>query len=419
MILDEAILAATVDDYRHLHRHPELSGQEFSTREYLRECLAGMGLEIDDCSPTGLVVRLVNGPGPIVAYRADMDGLPLTELTGLEYASVAESKEAGGTGTVGVMHACGHDLHMSIAIALIRHLDLNRESWSGTLAVIFQPAEETAAGARSMIEDDVWAKVGQPSIIFAQHAWPAPVGTVEVVPGDFMAMADSFEVSVAGRGGHSSQPETTIDPVVLAAHMIVRLQTVVSRRIAPLDAAVLTVAYIRAGAKENVIADSAIFGLNLRYFDHQVRKVVLDAINQVLEGEALASGAPAPSMRVLNSFPLLRNDIGETERLAEMFEGIVGAGNVTRGTQKLGSEDFGHFGESASAPQVYWLLGAQGESSQSQATERPGLHSPHFAPEPIGAIRAGTLLATTACLSYLDGPKANQDRTPHASSEGK
>ncbi|MGH3585463.1 MAG: amidohydrolase, partial [Pseudonocardia sp.] len=231
--------------YRGLHAAPELSMQEHRTAALIQRRMDDLGWETHVVGGTGVAAVLRNGDGPVVAFRADTDGLPVQEQTGLEYASTAKGTLPDGTG-VSVMHACGHDTHITSAIGAATLLTDSRESWSGTVVLIFQPGEETSQGATAMIADGLWDRVPRPEVVFGQHVWPGRAGTVEVTGGPAMAMADSWKVTVHGRGGHGSQPQSTIDPVVLAAHMVVRIQSIVSREVPPLRAAVVTIASFHA-----------------------------------------------------------------------------------------------------------------------------------------------------------------------------
>ncbi|WP_029090156.1 amidohydrolase [Brevibacterium album] len=401
-ILDD--LAAGMDDletlYREFHQMPELSMEEHRTAEKISEHLRGLGLEPFLCGGTGVVAELRNGEGPVVAYRADTDGLPIEEDTGLPYASTATGVLPDGTETK-VMHGCGHDTHISTGLELARLLTEHRDAWSGTVVFLFQPGEETSAGAVAMVEDDLWDRVSVPEVAYGQHVWPGVAGTVNVSVGTAMAMADSLEVTVHGRQAHGSQPEASIDPIVLGAHMVTRLQTVVSREISGSDMAVVTVGTFHAGTKENIIPDRAVFKINIRTFEPAVRDKVLEAVKRILEGEALASGAPAPTVREMYRFPRCFNDEAEARSLIGALRAELGEDAVRETPPVTGSEDFGVFPDSLGIPGVYWFFG--GYSAETVENGIPGgNHSPFFGPDDVRtslttSVRAGL----TAILSRV------------------
>ncbi|MGO1764250.1 MAG: amidohydrolase, partial [Brevibacterium yomogidense] len=286
-------LDALVELYREFHTAPELSMQEHRTAEAIAVRLRSYGLEPQTVGGTGVVAVIENGEGPVVAFRADTDGLPIEEATGLSYASAATGTLPDGTVTP-VMHGCGHDTHISAGLEIARLLTNHRDAWAGTVVMLFQPGEETAAGAAAMVEDGLWDRVPQPEAVYGQHVWPGVAGTVNLSIGTAMAMADSLRVTVHGRQAHGSQPENAIDPIVLGASMVTRLQTVVSREVAGSDMAVLTVGTFHAGMKENIIPAKAVLELNIRTFETDVRERVLAAVRRIISGEAQAAGAPEP-----------------------------------------------------------------------------------------------------------------------------
>ncbi|MHA6628520.1 amidohydrolase [Pseudonocardia sichuanensis] len=386
--------------YRGLHAAPELSMQEHRTAALIRRRMDDLGWETHAVGGTGVAAVLRNGDGPVVAFRADTDALPVQERTGLEYASTARGRLTDGT-DVPVMHACGHDVHVTCAIGAATLLTGSRESWSGTVVLLFQPGEETSEGAEAMVADGLWDRVPRPEVVFGQHVWPGRAGTVEVTSGAAMAMADSWRVTVHGRGGHGSQPEATIDPVVLAAHMVVRIQSIVSREVHPQRAAVVTIASFHAGLKENIIPSVAEFTVNVRNLDLQVRDRVLAALRRVIDAEAQASGAPQPDVEELYTFPLLYNDPAATEQLADVLAGVLGAGAVTRTDPRMGSEDFGHLPDAIGVPGVYWFFGGMPDEVVDGGDPVPSNHSPHFAPVLEPTLTTGVTAAYTAIRSRL------------------
>src|SRR4051794_40678445 len=282
----DAIQAGLEDLYRDVHAHPELSMQEHRTAAKAAERLAAAGYDVTTgVGGTGVVGLLANGDGPTVMLRADMDALPVKEATGLPYASTATATDPAGH-EVPVMHACGHDMHVAWLAGATALLAAAREAWHGTILAVFQPAEETAQGARAMIDAGLFDRFPKPEVILGQHVMPAPAGAIGYRPGTTQAAADSLEVRLFGRGAHGSMPESSVDPVVMAAATVLRLQTIVSREIAASQAAVVTIGALQAGTKYNVIPDEALLKLNVRTFDEQVRTRVLDAIKRIVEAEA-------------------------------------------------------------------------------------------------------------------------------------
>src|SRR5690349_21194840 len=266
--------------YRDLHRHPELSLQEFRTAGVLADALRPLGFDVTTgIGGTGVAGVLRNGDGPFVMLRADIDALPVQEKTGLPYASTVRATNADGE-DVPVAHACGHDMHATCLVGAAAELARSRAEWSGTLLVVFQPAEELGCGARNMVEDGLFDRFGKPEVVLAQHVSPLPAGMIAHGSGPLMAASDSVRVTLFGRGGHGSAPETTVDPVLMAAHTVVRLQGIVAREVAPSDRAVVTVGRLQAGTKENVIPETAEVGINIRTFDEHVRGIVRSAVER-------------------------------------------------------------------------------------------------------------------------------------------
>ncbi|WP_028920920.1 amidohydrolase [Pseudonocardia acaciae] len=386
--------------YRGLHAAPELSMQEHRTAALIEQRMSALGWETTIVGGTGVAAVLRNGEGPVVGFRADTDALPLREDTGLAYASTATGTLPDGT-AVPVMHACGHDFHVTSAIGAATLLTADRGSWAGTVVLVFQPGEETSEGAAAMVADGLWDRVPRPEVVFGQHVWPGRTGTVDVRPGPAMAMADSWKVTVRGRGGHGSQPENTIDPVVLAAHMVVRIQSIVSREVNPQRAAVVTIASFHAGLKENIIPASAEFTVNVRNLDAGVREKVLAALRRVITAEAQASGAPDPTIEELYTFPLLYNDPDATERLTAALSDALGPDKVIEAAPRMGSEDFGHLPEAIGVPGVYWFFGGMPDEVIDGTEPVPTNHSPHFAPVIEPTLTTGITAAHAAIMSRV------------------
>ncbi|MBU8579027.1 amidohydrolase [Brevibacterium luteolum] len=388
-------------DYREFHTHPELSMQETWTAGRIEEHLHEIGLETQRFGGTGVVAVIANGEGPVVAYRADTDGLPIAEDTGLEYSSTARGTLPDGSESP-VMHGCGHDTHITVGLGIARLLSANREAWSGTVIMIFQPGEETGQGALAMLDDGMWDQLPRPQAVYGQHVWPERAGTVNVSVGTAMAMADCLRVTVHGKQAHGSQPEAAIDPIVLAAFMITRLQTVVSREISAREAVVVTIATIRGGLKENIIPDSAEFTMNIRTFGEEVREEVLGAIERIIYAEAEASGAPKPTIEEMYRFPRCYNNPQHAEELLEVFAETLGEDKVSLGQPATGSEDVGRFGDSIDVPYVYWFFGGYSEEKMAAPGGPAGNHSPFFAPDEVPeTLSAGVRTGVAAIMHEL------------------
>jgi amidohydrolase len=386
--------------YRRLHRAPELSMQEHATAELIQARMKALDCETFLCGGTGVVAVLRNGEGPVVGFRADTDALPVAEDTGLDYASTARGVMPDGT-EVPVMHACGHDTHITSAIGAATLLAGDRDAWAGTVVFLFQPGEETAEGAMAMLRDGLWDRAPRPEIVYGQHVWPGRAGEVELTSGPAMAMADAWRVTVHGRGGHGSRPEDTIDPVVLAAHMVVRIQSIVAREIPAQQAAVITIASFHAGLKENIIPGVAEFTVNVRNLDAGLREQVLAALRRVIRGEAVTSGAPEPEIEEIYTFPLLVNDPDETDSLRTVLGAALGAGNVLDRPAQMGSEDFGHLPDAIGVPGVYWFFGGMSDEALDSDTPVPTNHSPFFAPVMEPTLSTGVTTAISAILSRV------------------
>jgi len=384
------------DTYRHLHRHPELSMQEHRTAEFIEGRLDQLGIEHFRCGGTGVVGVLRNGDGPVVGFRADTDGLPIEEQTDAEYRSNATGTLPDGT-VVPVMHGCGHDTHVAVALAAAASMVRQRSEWAGTMVWVFQPGEETAAGAAAMVADGIWDRAPRPRVILGQHVFPAaPAGCVALAEGTAMAMADSLRITVFGKQSHGSQPQDAIDPIVQGVHMVARLQTIVSRELRPQTPAVVTCGTFHAGLKENIIPERAEFTLNIRTLTEDVREQVLGAVTRIVNAEAQASGAPQPTIEEIYRFPRLYNDDGETERVRAALRAELGDEQVRDIAPAMGSEDFGHLPDSIGVPGVYWFFG--GFSRENP----PPNHSPFFLPELEPTLSTGVRAALAAIRDALD-----------------
>ncbi|PJJ62064.1 amidohydrolase [Compostimonas suwonensis] len=407
-----AVTAPLVELYKDLHRHPELSFQEHRTAGIVAERLTALGLEvITGIGGTGVAGIVRNGEGPTVLLRADMDALPVLEDTGLDYASTDRGVDPEGV-EVPLMHACGHDVHIVSLLGATQLLVQRTVDWSGTLVVVFQPAEEAGGGAQAMVADGLFDRIPAPDIVLGQHVAPAPAGIVGVHPGPAFAGADSFAVRMFGRGGHGSRPETTVDPVVMAAATVMRLQTLVSRHIAGSDTAVVTVGQLHAGTKSNIIPDEATLGISVRSTDPEVRSTVIEGIHRIAKAEALASGADRePQIVAQESFPVLVNDVDATARTVGAFRAAFGEQRVIDPGAVTGSEDVGVLSTAAGVPLVYWLLGGVdaerfGAATLAGTVERdiPSNHSPHFAPLIQPTLDTGVAALTVAALEWFARP---------------
>lgn len=390
--------------YKDIHSHPELSMQENRTAGVAAEHLREAGYEVTTgVGKTGVVGLLRNGEGPTVMLRADMDALPVQEATGLPYASKVTATDSAGK-TVPVMHACGHDMHVTWLIGAATLFAKSRDAWKGTLMTIFQPAEETAQGSQAMIEDGLFKRFPKPDVILGQHVMCMPAGVIGGRIGVTTSAADSLQIKLFGRGAHGSMPEASIDPVVMAASTVMRLQGIVSREVPPTEAAVVTIGVLQAGTKENVIPDEAIIKLNVRTFDEGVRKLVLAAITRIVNAEAEASGAPRkPEITPLDSYSLTNNDAEATKRVRDALRAYFPADDVQETKPTMASEDFGSCGAEWHVPSVFWFIGGVDRDVYAKAKadgtigQLPTNHSPHFAPVIHPTLETGveTLIVTT------------------------
>ena len=396
------------DLYKDIHSHPELSMQETRTAGLAAERLKASGFDVTEgVGHTGVVGLLRNGDGPVVMLRADMDALPVEEQTGLPYASSVTATDADGNETP-VMHACGHDIHVAWLAGASALFAEEKRAWHGTLMAVFQPAEEIAAGAQAMIDDGLFEKFPKPDVILGQHVMPISAGQIASRSGVVTSAGDSFEIRLFGRGAHGSMPQSSIDPVVMAASTVLRLQTVVSREVAPADAAVVTVGALQAGTKENVIPDEAVIKLNVRTFDEGVRKRVLDAIERIVNAESEASGAPKPpEITPLDRYELVRNDERATERVREALRARFGPERVSATGPASASEDFGSFGVEWQVPSVFWFIGGVDPDTYAKAeregklSELPTNHNPKFAPVIHPTLETGVETLVSASCAWL------------------
>jgi len=394
--------------YKDLHSHPELSMQEKRTAEIAAQHLRAAGYDVTTgIGKTGVVGALKNGDGPVIMLRADMDALPVREATGLSYASNQTATDPEGK-TVPVMHACGHDMHVAWLIGASKLLAQHRHTWRGTLIPLFQPAEETGEGARAMIDDGLFNRLPKPDVILGQHVMVGSSGVISYRSGVVTSAGDGLQIRMFGRGAHGSMPQASVDPVVMAASTVLRLQTIVSREVAPTDAVVLTVGSLQAGTKENVIPDEAVIKLNVRTFDDEVRGRVLSAIERIVNAEAEASRAPRkPEITPLDRYASVKNDADATRRIADAFRSHFLAERVLETQPTTASEDFGSFGTGWHVPSVFWFVGGNDPDEYAKAkmsgniTDLPTNHNPRFAPVIHPTLEAGVEALVVASQAWL------------------
>jgi hippurate hydrolase len=398
--------------YKYLHAHPELSLHEVQSAARVAEELRKAGYEVTaGVGKHGVVAVLRNGPGPTVLVRADMDALPVKEQTGLPYASTVVTKDGQGN-DVPVMHACGHDMHMTCLVGTARLLAQLRDVWHGTLVLIGQPAEEVGGGAAAMLADGLFQRFPRPDFCLAIHDdAELAAGTVGYTPGYSGANVDSVDIIVHGVGGHGAYPHKTKDPVVLAAQIVLELQTIASREVRPGEPVVVTVGSIHGGTKRNIIPDQVVLQLTVRSYSDDVRQHTLDSIKRIARGQAIAAGIPEdrlPEVRVADDFtPALYNDPALTERLTVVLKGWFGETNLIQKPPSMGGEDFSEYGRvKPQIPICMFNVGAVSPDAlkESQRTGKPlpSLHSALWAPIPEPSIKAG-VTALTACVLELMG----------------
>ncbi len=404
----DKLLPELEEIYKDIHRNPELSMQELRTAKIAADYLTKYQLEVSTgIGVTGVVGILKNGEGPTVMLRADMDALPVTEATGLPYASTKVARDEEGI-EVGVSHVCGHDLHVTWLIGAVRLFSEHKDQWKGTLMAVFQPGEEVGRGAQGMIDDGIMDRFPKPDIILGQHVMVGESGTVGYRSGAILSAGNSLKVKIFGRGAHGSSPQTSIDPVIMAAATTMRLQTIVSREIAPIENAVLTIGALQAGTKENIIPEDATLKLNIRTFDEGVRDHILSAVKRICCAECAASNAPKdPEFTTLDSYPLTVNDAIATAKVTEAFNAQFG--DRSHETQPASaSEDFSVFGRNWKVPYVFWFVGGTDPKiyleakKNNQLNSIPSNHSPKFAPVINPTLKTGLQAMMTAAAAWLN-----------------
>jgi amidohydrolase len=401
----DAIFADARALYLDLHQHPELSGHEVQTAATMATKLRALGYDVTEhVGGTGLVALLKNGTGPTIMLRTELDALPVQEKTGLPYASKVRTKDDSGV-DVPVMHACGHDVHMASLYGTAAIMARTKQTWHGTLMLIGQPAEETIGGATGMVKDGLFTRFPRPDVAVALHVFnELPAGHVSIVPGIYDSNADSLRLTIYGKGGHGARPEATIDPIVIAARTILALQTIPSREVKPGELAIITVGYVHAGTKNNIIPDQAELGLTVRTYKPEIRKQVLAAISRIAKAEAEAAGAPRePSIVNYEETDAVYNNPALVERLRAPLEAALGRDNVSTDQPKTGSEDFSVFVEQG-IPGFYFSLGGaypdKFAQSKASGVPLPSNHSSLFAPDLDPALHTA-ITAEVAVLRNL------------------
>ncbi|QPQ54795.1 amidohydrolase [Allosphingosinicella flava] len=398
--------------YRDLHANPELSFQESKSAAKLAAEAKKLGFEVTaGVGGTGVVAVMRNGPGPVLLMRADMDGLPVIEQTGLPFASKVRATSVAGVES-GVMHACGHDTHMTAWVGAARRLAAMKNEWSGTLVMILQPAEEIGAGARAMLADGLYTRFPKPTHALAFHNTGAlPAGHIGYAPGYVLANVDSVDIKVKGVGGHGAYPHTAKDPIVLASRIVGALQTLVSREIDPQEAGVVTVGSFHAGAKHNIIPDEANLLLTVRSYKDDVRRTLLDGIKRIARGEAITAGMPEDRMpevtiREAEYTPATFNTDGLTRSTAALFAARFGADRLQNLPATMGGEDFGRYylADKSIESFIFWVGATprdKWDAAQAGGAPVPSIHSPFYAPDPEPTIATATEAMVVAALGVL------------------
>lgn len=404
----DKLLPELEEIYKDIHCNPELSMQESRTSKIAADYLTKYQFEVTtNVGPTGVVGLMKNGEGPVVMLRADMDALPVTEATGLPYASTKVARDDEGK-EVGVSHVCGHDIHVTWLMGAARIFSEHKDQWKGTLMAVFQPGEEVGRGAQSMIDAGMMDRFPKPDIILGQHVMVGESGTVGYRSGAILSAGNSIKVQIFGRGAHGSYPQTSIDPVIMAAATAMRLQTIVSREIAPTETAVLTIGALQAGTKENIIPEDATLKLNIRTFNDAVKDHILSAVKRICCAECAASNAPKdPEFTDLDSYPLTENDAVATAKVAAAFNAQFGDKSHETGPASA-SEDFSIFGRSWKVPYVFWFVGGTDPKTyldaikNNQLNSIPSNHSPKFAPVINPTLKTGLQAMMTAAAAWFN-----------------
>lgn len=386
--------------YKYFHQHPELSMKEDHTAQTIIDILSKAGIETKRVGKTGVVAEIKNGEGPVVAMRADIDALPIKENSGKDYASTVSTQDENGK-TVGVSHACGHDFHISSLLGALKAFNEHKDAWRGTYIGVFQPGEETAQGAKDLVENGITSMIAKPDVYLGQHVLGAiPAGTVGIRSGAFLTTAASIRVHIFGKGSHGSMPELSVDPVVVASSIVLKLQTIVSRELAAKDYAIVTVGALNAGSKSNIIPDDAELLINTRTYSEDTQEFVHNAIERIVRGECELARCPKePEFTYYDRYPLTNNDQNASLRVRKAFDEYFGEDSVDI-SRASASEDFSIVANAFKTPYAYWGLGGFADMQNA-----PGNHNPAFAPDLQPTLNRGLEAAVVAACAWLTSEK--------------
>ena len=386
--------------YKYFHQHPELSMKEDHTAQTIIDILSKAGIETKRVGKTGVVAEIKNGEGPVVAMRADIDALPIKENSGKDYTSTVSTQDENGK-TVGVSHACGHDFHISSLLGALKAFNEHKDAWRGTYIGVFQPGEETAQGAKDLVENGITSMIAKPDVYLGQHVLGAiPAGTVGIRPGAFLTTAASIRVHIFGKGSHGSMPELSVDPVVVASSIVLKLQTIVSRELAAKDYAIVTVGALNAGSKSNIIPDDAELLINTRTYSEDTQEFVHNAIERIVRGECELARCPKePEFTYYDRYPLTNNDQNASLRVRKAFDEYFGEDSVDI-SRASASEDFSIIANAFKTPYAYWGLGGFADMQNA-----PGNHNPAFAPDLQPTLNRGLEAAVVAACAWLASEK--------------
>lgn len=386
--------------YKYFHQHPELSMKEDHTAQTIIDILSKAGIETKRVGKTGVVAEIKNGEGPVVVMRADIDALPIKENSGKDYTSTVSTQDENGK-TVGVSHACGHDFHISSLLGALKAFNEHKDAWKGTYIGVFQPGEETAQGAKDLVKNGITSMIAKPDVYLGQHVLGAiPAGTVGIRPGAFLTTAASIRVHIFGKGSHGSMPELSVDPVVVASSIVLKLQTIVSRELAAKDYAIVTVGALNAGSKSNIIPDDAELLINTRTYSEDTQKFVHNAIERIVRGECELARCPKkPEFTYYDRYPLTNNDKNASLRVRKAFDEYFGEDSVDI-SRASASEDFSIVANAFKTPYAYWGLGGFADMQNA-----PGNHNPAFAPDLQPTLNRGLEAAVVAACAWLASEK--------------
>ena len=382
--------------YKYFHQHPELSMKEDHTAQTIIDILSKAGIETKRVGKTGVVAEIKNGEGPVVAMRADIDALPIKENSGKDYTSTVSTQDENGK-AVGVSHACGHDFHISSLLGALKAFNEHKDAWRGTYIGVFQPGEETAQGAKDLVENGITSMIAKPDVYLGQHVLGAiPAGTVGIRSGAFLTTAASIRVHIFGKGSHGSMPELSVDPVVVASSIVLKLQTIVSRELAAKDYAIVTVGALNAGSKSNIIPDDAELLINTRTYSEDTQEFVHNAIERIVRGECELARCPKePEFTYYDRYPLTNNDQNASLRVRKAFDEYFGEDSVNI-SRASASEDFSIVANAFNTPYAYWGLGGFEDMKNA-----PGNHNPAFAPDLQPTLNRGLESAVVAACAWL------------------